>query len=44
MGSEWVSMGWDQRVESAEFSAIHPKVGDEAPKRQEGDTRGGEEP
>ena len=42
--SEWVSMGWDRRAGHAEFSGIRPKVGGEAPKRQEGDIRGGEEP
>ena len=42
--SEWASMEQDRRAGCAEFSVIPPKVGDEAPKRREGDTRGGEEP
>jgi hypothetical protein len=44
LGSERVSRRKDQRAGSARFSEIHPKGGDEGPKRQEGDTRGGVEP
>lgn len=42
--SERVSMGLDRRTEGGKQWMIRPKVGGEAPKRQEGDIKGGEEP